>query len=281
MQSQTLRAVLADLESRLAASCEQPRREAELLLAEIAGVDRMRLLVDPGQPLAAEVVATLLAAAARRARGEPLAYICGRRGFWHLDLEVTPAVLVPRPETEGLVERALQVAGPSGAALDLGTGSGAIAIAFASERPAWQVTAIDLSPEALAVARRNADRVVPGRLRLLHGRWFEPVADERFDVVMSNPPYIDAADPALDDPALRHEPRLALTPGADGLAALREIVAAAPHHLTPGGRLLLEHGAAQAAAVRALLEAQGFSHVVSHRDLDGHERVTEGLHPAG
>ncbi len=281
MQATTLRAALASLEAQLAAACEQPRREAELLLTAVAGVDRLQLLVDPERELPGSVVEALAEAGARRARGEPLAYICGRRGFLDLDLEVTPAVLVPRPETEGLVERALQCAGAAGSALDLGTGSGAIAIAFASARPGWQVTATDLSAAALEVAARNAERLVPGRLRLLQGRWFEPIGSERFDLAMSNPPYIDSGDPALEDAALRHEPQLALTPGPDGLAALREIVATAPLHLRPNGRLLLEHGASQGAAVRALLEAQGFRHVVSHRDLAGHERVTEGIHAGG
>jgi release factor glutamine methyltransferase len=189
-------------------------------------------------------------------------------------------VLVPRPETESLVERALQLAGPRGNAVDLGTGSGAIAIAFASERPQWQVTATDLSPAALAIATRNAQRLLPGRLRLLQGSWFEPLAGQRFSLVMSNPPYIDAADTALADPALRHEPSVALTPGPDGLAALRAIITAAPAHLLAEGVLLLEHGAAQGAAVRALLEARGFRHVVSRHDLAGHERVSEGHWPA-
>lgn len=276
MESNTLRALLAEAEAQLAAACEQPRREAEALFEAAAGVRRAALVAEPERTLPDAVAARLRAAIARRAAGEPLAYISGWRGFWSFELEVSAAVLVPRPETEGLVERALQLAGPRGSAVDLGTGSGAIAIAFARERPEWQVTAVDLSPAALAIAARNAERLLQGRLRLLQGSWFEPLAGQRFALVMSNPPYIDAADAALADAALRHEPLIALTPGPDGLAALRAIIDAAPAHLLADGVLLLEHGAAQGAAVRALLEARGFSHVVSHRDLAGHERVSEG-----
>lgn len=276
MEYNTLRALLAEAEAQLATVCEQPRREAETLLQSMAAITRAAILAEPERALPDAVAARLRAAIARRATGEPLAYISGWRGFWSFDLEVSPAVLVPRPETEGLVERALQLSGTRGSAVDLGTGSGAIAIAFGSERPQWQVTAVDLSPTALAVARRNAERLLPGRLRLLQGSWFEPLAGERFALVMSNPPYIDAADAALADAALRHEPRLALTPGPDGLAALRTIIDAAPAHLLADAVLLLEHGATQAAPVRALLEARGFSHVVSHRDIGGHERVSEG-----
>jgi release factor glutamine methyltransferase len=276
MESNTLRALLAEAEAQLRAVSEQPRREAEALLEAIAAVTRAAVVAEPARTLPDAVAAQLRAAIARRAAGEPLAYISGWRGFWNFDLEVSAAVLVPRPETEGLVERALQLAAAHGSAVDLGTGSGAIAIAFASERPHWQVAAVELSPAAFAIATRNAARLLPGRLRLLQGSWFEPLAGERFSLVMSNPPYIDATDAALADPALRHEPQLALTPGPDGLAALRAIVAAAPAHLLADGVLLLEHGATQGAAVRALLEARGFSHVVSHRDLAGHERVSEG-----
>lgn len=276
MESNTVRALLAEAEARLGSLGGQPRREAEALLEAIAAVTRAAVVAEPARTLSDATAARLRAAIARRAAGEPLAYISGWRGFWDFDLEISAAVLVPRPETEGLVERALQLAGPRGSAVDLGTGSGAIAIAFARERPEWLVTAVDLSPEALGVAARNAARLLPGRLRLLQGSWFEPLAGERFALVMSNPPYIDAADAALADAALRHEPRIALTPGPDGLAALRAIIDAAPAHLLADGVLLLEHGAMQGAAVRALLEARGFSHVVSHRDLAGHERVSEG-----
>jgi release factor glutamine methyltransferase len=224
---------------------------------------------------------------ARRAAGEPFAYITGRRGFWSLDLTVTPDVLVPRPETELLVERALalgdELAGllgrPAIEIADLGTGSGAIALAIASARPGWRVVATDVSPAALEVARGNAIRLRIDSVSFLEGEWWSPLAGQTFDMVVSNPPYVGADDPALEDLALQHEPRIALTPGADALAALRAIVVGAPKHLRPGAALLLEHGADQAAAVAELLVAQGFHHVRSHADLAGHLRITEGRRP--
>jgi release factor glutamine methyltransferase len=214
--------------------------------------------------------------ARRRIAGEPVAYLTGRREFWSLDLELTPDVLVPRPETELVVERALEALSgrASPAVLDLGTGSGAIALAIAHERPDADVTATDTSRAALAVAADNARRLGIGNLRMLEGSWFEPVGGRRFEVVAANPPYVAAGDPALA--ALAHEPLAALVAGADGLEALAAIARAAPAHLQPGGRLVLEHGTRQGAAVRALLEGAGFVDVATRRDLAGHERVTEG-----
>jgi release factor glutamine methyltransferase len=267
------------LRDRLAAATPSAALDAELLAAAALGLDRARLAADPDRVLATGELRALEALAQRRLAGEPVAYLTGRREFWSLDFEVTPDVLVPRPETELLVERTL--AAMSGLArpalLELGTGSGAVAIALARERPGAVVTATDVSPAALAVARRNAVRLGAPRLRFLQGDWYAPLADGRFDAIASNPPYVADEDPALA--ALAHEPRLALAAGPDGLAALATIVAGAPAHLVPGGRLLLEHGAAQGAAVRALLAGTGFSHVASHRDLAGHERVTEGVGP--
>jgi release factor glutamine methyltransferase len=188
-------------------------------------------------------------------------------------------VLVPRPETELLVERALALRGsPHGHAADLGTGSGAVALALASERPNWRVIATDWSAEALAVARANAAQLAISSIDFRQGSWFGPLAGERFDLIVSNPPYVAADDPALADPALAYEPRLALTPGADALACLRAIAREAPQHLDRGGWLLLEHGTAQGAAVRHELVLAGFRYVRSQRDLAGHERITEGLY---
>ena len=250
--------------------------DAALLLAHILGTTRARLLAHSEvalEPTAAERYAALIA---RRVAGEPLAYLTGRREFWSLELAVTPAVLVPRPETELLVERALALCPASATgAVDLGTGSGAVALALAAERPRWRITATDVSAAALAVARANARRLGLA-VEFREGDWFAPLAGRRFDLAVSNPPYVAAGDPALAAGALAHEPRLALTPGADALACLRAIVRAAPHHLEPGGWLLLEHGATQGAALRAELVAAGFAHVRSHRDLAGHERMTEG-----
>jgi release factor glutamine methyltransferase len=211
----------------------------------------------------------------RRAAGEPLAYLIGRREFWSLELRVTPEVLVPRPETELLVERALELGPRAEAAVaDLGTGSGAIALSLARERPQWRVVATDVSVAALEVARANAAALGLTRVELRLGDWYGALGAARFDLLVSNPPYVAADDPALN--ALRHEPRLALTPGADAFAALRTLVRGAVRQLKPQGWLILEHGATQGAQLREELVLAGFRHVRSHTDLAGHERTTEG-----
>lgn len=259
----------------------EERSDAELLLAHVLGTPRSTL-ISHGERLAGPPqVAAFRALLARRSAGEPLAYLTGTREFWSLPLKVTPAVLIPRPETELLVERVLAagraLSSRAGAAhprmLDLGTGSGAVALAVASEAAGWAVTAVDRSPGALEVARDNARQLGLTRVEWLEGNWLEPVAGREFDVICSNPPYVAADDPALS--ALMHEPAAALIGGPDGLQALRAIIREAAAHLTPGGHLLLEHGAFQAAEVAAALVAAGYARVVCHRDLAGHDRVTE------
>ena len=253
------------------------RRDAELLLAAAWNLSRGAWLARAGEPVPDDVVARFDAWRVRRAAGEPVAYLLGRREFWSLTFEVTPAVLVPRPETELLVERVLErVAETEAAVADLGTGSGAIAIALAHQRPRWRVLGTDRSAEALAVARRNGARLVGDRVEWRAGDWFQALESRRFDALASNPPYIEENDPVLAGDGLRHEPRGALTPGGDGFAALATLINGAPDHLLPGGWLVLEHGATQGAALRGALVARGFTHVTSHRDLAGHERVTEG-----
>lgn len=253
-----------------------PELDAELLLTHTLGTSRARLRSHP-ETLASETQRNrYISFIERRATGEPLAYVTGRRDFWSLHLAVTPAVLVPRPETELLVERALALRPEAfGRAVDLGTGSGAIALSLAKERPGWLVTATDVSEEALVVARANAASNGLERVTFLRGHWFEPVAGRTFDIIVSNPPYVAADDPAMQDPALLHEPRGALTPGVDAMACLRAIIQAAPDYLERDGWLLLEHGADQAAEVTRELVARGLRHVRSHRDLAGHERMTE------
>jgi release factor glutamine methyltransferase len=261
----------------------EARREAETVVLTALGFGRSALFSTPERPLTAAETARVADWAARRADGVPLAYLSGEREFWSLPLRVGPAVLVPRPETETLVAQALitgdawcrSTASPA-STLDLGTGSGAIALAIAVERPDWPVTAVERSPAALAVARENALRLEVGRLEFLAGDWFAPLGTRRFAIVVSNPPYVAADDPVLHGDSLRHEPRTALTPGIDALADLHALIDAAPDHLLPGGTLLLEHGADQAAAVRERLAARGYAGIVSHRDPAGHERVTEG-----
>jgi len=256
------------------ASIAAAELDAEVLLAHVLGVPRARLRSHPEAAISAAHGTRYLELIARAMRGEPLAYLTGRREFWSLQLTVTPAVLIPRPETELLVERALALGAPDEARVaDLGTGSGAVALALARERPRWRIVATDISAAALAVARANAAQLGAARIEFLEGSWFGPLTG-RFDLLVSNPPYVAADDPALE--ALGFEPALALTPGPDGLAVLRTLARAAGAHLAPGGWLLLEHGATQGAAVRAELVAAGLAHVRSHRDLAGHERMTEG-----
>ena len=215
---------------------------------------------------------------ARRAGGEPVAYLTGRRGFWTFELQVGPATLVPRPETERLVELALERV-PAGVACDiadLGTGSGAIALALARERPLARVVATDASADALAVARANAVSLGIGNVGFLQGDWLAPLAGRRFYMVASNPPFIALDDPHLGVGDLRHEPASALASGRDGLDAIRTIARDAPAHLSRGGWLLLEHGWTQGAAVRALLAAAGFEEVATGQDLERRDRVTFG-----
>jgi release factor glutamine methyltransferase len=252
--------------------------DAELLLAHALGIDRARVRSHPESPVDAAQAQAYTRALERRAAGEPVAYIVGYREFWSLRIAVDPSVLVPRPETELLVERALALRGAEEARVaDLGTGSGAIALALAHERPAWHIVATDSSAAALAVARANARTLGLERVEFVEGDWFAPLAGRTFDLIASNPPYVAADDPVLADAPLRFEPRAALTPaGSDALSCLRSLVEAAPAHLAPGGWLLLEHGAAQAADIAALLVARGFAHVRSHTDLAGRERVIEG-----
>jgi release factor glutamine methyltransferase len=260
----------------LAPALEQPQLDAELLLAHVLETHRARVRSHPEEGRGPHERDRYLELVERRTRGEPVAYLVGRKAFWSLELAVGPGVLVPRPETELLVERALALRPEvAGEAADLGTGSGAIALALARERPGWRIAATDLSEEALSVARRNASDLHIGNVELLAGDWFAPLAGRRLQLVLSNPPYIPGGDPALNAPPLKFEPSMALAAGPDGLAHIRKIVRDAPNHLQRGGWLLLEHGSAQAADVARELVVRGLSHVRSHRDLAGHERMTE------
>jgi release factor glutamine methyltransferase len=256
---------------------DTPTLDAELLLAHALSKTRTHLKTRPEHDPTPEQARRYTDLIERRAAGEPIAYIVGYRDFWTLTLSVNPSVLVPRPETELLVERALTL-GPTGPArvADLGTGSGAIALALASERSEWTITATDVSEDALRTARANAATLGLGRVEFLAGRWFEPLTGRRFDLIASNPPYVSEGDAALQDATLQHEPQIALASGPDGLSSLREIVHSAPDYLEPRGWLILEHGSDQAAAVARELVGRGFGHVRSHRDLAGHERITEG-----
>jgi release factor glutamine methyltransferase len=253
------------------------RRDAEILLAWSWHKTRSQLLMCAGETVPAEVATRFEEACRQRAAGVPVAYLLGSREFWSLEFAVSPAVLVPRPETELLVARMLElVTAPQAEVADLGTGSGAIAIALAHERPGWHVVGTDSSAPALAVARENGARLVDSRVEWAEGDWYNALDGRRFHGLASNPPYVAADDAVLLGDGLRHEPRTALTPGGDGLGALTTLINGASGHLWPGGWLALEHGSSQGARLRSLLVARGFTHVTSHRDLAGHERVTEG-----
>jgi release factor glutamine methyltransferase len=254
--------------------------ENRILLCEATGLSRVQLITQAERPLSSDEAARLATLVQRRLAGEPIAYILGRREFFGLDFEVSDAVLIPRPDTERIVELALERLPPQGRMLDMGTGSGAIAVACAHTRADARVTALDVSEAALAVARRNA-AANGATVRFLRSDWFNALdadadADKRFELIASNPPYIAAGDEHLAQGDLRFEPTGALTDHADGLSALRIIIAGSPRHLAPSGWLLLEHGYDQAAAVRALLAAGGFTDVQSWRDLAGIERVSGG-----
>jgi release factor glutamine methyltransferase len=253
------------------------RLDAELLLAFALGKPRSYLRTWPEREPSAEQQAAFAALLVRRRGGEPVAYILGQQGFWSLDLEVAPHTLIPRPDTELLVEAALELLPATPLrALDLGTGTGAIALALASERPGWRVTGVDRVAEAVALAERNRQRLKLDNADFRPSQWFGALAGERYGLIVSNPPYIAADDRHLGEGDVRFEPASALVSGADGLDDIRQIIAQAPQHLEPGGWLLLEHGYDQAAAVRELLAAAGFARVHSRRDLGGHERISLG-----
>ena len=254
------------------------RVDAEALLLHVLGQPRGWLFAHDRDGLTPEQFGRFDALVAEREAGAPVAYLTGRRGFWTFDLEVTADTLIPRPETELLVELALARIAKDAAPriADLGTGSGAIALAIASERPQARVIATDASQAAMAVAHRNARRNDIGNVEFRNGSWFEPLAGERFDLIASNPPYIESTDPHLGEGDLRFEPMSALASGDDGLDDLRIIVSAAPSHLLDGGWLLVEHGWQQGDAVRALFRDAGFFDVGTVRDLEDRDRVTLG-----
>jgi len=276
-ESLTLRQVLEDAAVRI------DRIDAEYLLLHVLQRSRTWLFLHSDEAIDDPVHAAFDALLARRGAGEPVAYLIGHRGFWTLDLETTPAALIPRADTELLVELALAhlpLDAPVNVA-DLGTGSGAIALAIAKERPRARVIATDASPAALEVARRNAMRNGIANVEWRHGDWFAPLTSEHFAVIASNPPYIAADDPHLAVGDLRFEPMAALASGADGLDDIRRIIAGAPDHLVDGGWLLLEHGFDQGEGVRALLHAGGFADVGRRQDMEQRDRVSMGRWTGG
>ena len=258
----------------LHAHSESPRLDAELLLSQVLGLSRSALLAHNDDLVTHDHERHYADLITRRLQGEPVAYLTGRREFWSLPLTVTSAVLVPRPETEALVQHALQLHSGDApcAVLDLGTGSGAIALALASERPAWRITGVDASPQALEIAAQNCRALQLSNIEWRLSHWFDALSTERFNLIVANPPYIANADPALV--TLRAEPMMALTPGPRGLEALEVIISQAPAHLRAEGWLVLEHGASQGGDVARLLQQNAFTSIRTFPDFAGKPRVT-------
>lgn len=257
---------------------DSPALDADCLICSVLSCTRTFLRTWPEQELEPEQIEQIEALAKRREDGEPVAYILGVREFWSLPLEVAPSTLIPRPDTETLVEWGLELLPPKGTgakALDLGTGTGAIALALKSECPALRMWAVEKSEDALALARRNAARL-GYQVNFQQSHWFDGVKETQFDLIVSNPPYIDEQDPHLTQGDVRFEPHSALIAGDDGLADIKELIAAAPNYLNQGGWLLLEHGWQQAEQVGELLKARGFSQVTTRLDLGGQPRITGG-----
>lgn len=255
---------------------ESPRLDAELLLADVTGWNRSRFRAFPEAELAPRQGDAFLAMVDQRVAGEPIAHILGHQDFWTLTLEATPDTLIPRPDTECLVEAALSLPLPGNArVVDLGTGTGAIALALKSERPGWQVIATDCVPAAVDLARRNAERCeLP--VTVVQSDWFEGLDEQYFHLIISNPPYIEEGDHHLGEGDVRFEPDSALTSGPDGLDAIRHLVGASQRWLTPGGWLALEHGYNQGDAVRGLFGEAGYSDIETRQDYGGNDRLTLG-----
>jgi len=275
--------LLTSAAERLQSVSDSARLDAELLLCHVLGVNRTYLFTWPERELTDEQLKALEPLLARRQSGEPVAHILGRREFWSLELAVTADTLIPRPETELLVEAALERIPPDAEwqIADLGTGSGAIALAIASERPACHITAVERSPGALKVAQQNAEHLGICNIAFHLGSWFEPLTGQKYQLIVSNPPYIPNADPHLGEGDVRFEPTSALIAGEDGLDDIRYLVANAPQYLKAPGWLLLEHGYDQGKAVVDLLNQADYSAVEDLVDLQGHGRVAVGCQPAG
>ena len=270
-----LRAAASEL-----STSESPRRDAEILLEHVTGKARTFILAFGETQLTPDQEQQLAALLARRKTGEPVAHLTGEREFWSLPLYVSAATLIPRPDTECLVEQALARL-PSTACriLDLGTGTGAIALALASERPDCQVTAVDVMPDAVRLAQRNLERLGLRNVDILQSSWFSALSEKRFEMIVSNPPYIDEHDPHLSQGDVRFEPLTALVAANEGLADIEHIITTARDHLVSGGWLLLEHGWTQGAAVQALFRAAGYKNVETCRDYGDNDRLTLGKLP--
>jgi len=261
---------------------ESPRRDAEILLGHVTGKARTYILAFGETALTAEQAVELETLLSRRARGEPVAHLVGQREFWSLPLFVSPATLIPRPDTECLVEQTLmRLPGKPCRILDLGTGTGAIALALASERPDCHVTAVDFMPDAVALAARNVEHLAIKNVTVLQSHWYSALGAQPFDIIVSNPPYIDETDPHLAQGDVRFEPKTALVAADGGLADLAYIIREGRRFLTPGGLMLLEHGWKQGEAVRAIFREAGYGNIATCRDYGDNERLTLGQYQGG
>jgi release factor glutamine methyltransferase len=274
----TLGTLLTEARQQLAVSSDSPRLDAEVLLGHVLQVTRAHLYANPDRPVDAAKTSAYRTLVDARLSGKPVAHLTGEREFWSLPLRVSSDVLVPRPETELLVEQCLNHLPETSdrSVLDLGCGSGAIAIAVATERSGCSLTATDSSAAALDLALANAARLCPGRIEFVAGDWFAPLAGRCFDIIASNPPYVATGQPELTDPELAFEPADALYSGPDGLDDIRLIINGASQHLNANGHLLLEHGFDQSASINALMRTAGFGDIATHADLAGQPRVTAG-----
>jgi release factor glutamine methyltransferase len=272
----TVSEVLQTALRELRATSPTPRLDAEVLVMHVCGLDRGALIARGQAVLTDDQLNRLEITIAQRRQGEPIAYLTGRREFWSLEFNVSPATLIPRSETELLVEKALATI-PRGAEwtiADLGTGCGAIALALAKERPRCRIIATDISPAALEVARTNAAKFGQTNIEFREGNWFEPLVDMKLDMMVSNPPYVRANDPHLEQGDVRFEPEQALAAGPEGLDAIRQIAVSAREHLNPAAWFLFEHGWDQAAAIGQLLHSLGYRNIVCYPDLGGRDRIT-------
>ncbi len=270
-------ATLLQRTEELAAHSPTPRLDLELLICHVLAKPRSILYSRPEYALSTDQYQQFNGLFEQRKQGQPIAYLLGHREFWNLDLRVEPSTLIPRPDTELLVEVALELCDHRPrSVLDLGTGTGAIALALAGERPGWQVIGCDRVPEAVALAKANAIHNNLQRVSFIESHWFSALAKQQFDLIVSNPPYIVDNDPHLSQGDVRFEPISALTSGADGLDDIRHISAQAPHHLHDNGWLIMEHGYHQGEAVRDILKQHGFTQIDTRQDLAGHDRITLG-----
>lgn len=270
-------AELLRLSAVLEGASDSPRLDLEVLLCHVLDKPRSYLFTWPEKILDQQSTRQFNDLLKRRADGEPIAYLTGEKEFWSLSLEVNATTLIPRPDTEALVETALNVINkPDALVLDLGTGTGAIALALASERPGWQIIAVDTVPEAVALAEKNRQRLGLNNVSVMRSNWFENITLQKFDLIVTNPPYIDADDHHLKEGDVRFEPGSALVSGDEGLADIKLIICGAKNYLNDGGCLLIEHGYQQAEAVRNLLSDEGYAQVSTWRDLGGNERLSLG-----